>query len=92
MKLSKSKKIILLSSSLIVLLLVALWFLRIKPALGLYKVKRENFEAVITCKGEIQSEKAVLIMLPDVFLNQYGQSLRTNQLRAIDENELPPRY
>jgi HlyD family secretion protein len=67
MKLSKSKKIILLSSSLIVLLLVALWFLRIKPALGLYKVKRENFEAVITCKGEIQSEKAVLILLPDVF-------------------------
>lgn len=67
MKLSKSKKIILLSSALVVLLLVALWFLRIKPAMGMYKVKRENFEAVITCKGEIQSEKAVLILLPDVF-------------------------
>src|SRR5665647_520138 len=67
MKLSKSKKIILLASSIIVLLLVALWFLRIKPAMGLYKVKKENFEAVITCKGEIQSEKAVLILLPDVF-------------------------
>jgi len=67
MKLSKSKKIILLSSAFIVLLLVALWFLRIKPAMGIYKVKRENFEAVITCKGEIQSEKAVFILLPDVF-------------------------
>jgi len=67
MKLSRSKKNILLSSALIVLLLVALWFLRIKPAMGIYKVKRENFEAIITCKGEIQSEKAVFILLPDVF-------------------------
>lgn len=67
MKLSRSKKVILLSSALIVLLLAALWFLRIKPAMEMYKVKRENFEAVITCKGEIQSEKAVFILLPDVF-------------------------
>jgi multidrug efflux pump subunit AcrA (membrane-fusion protein) len=66
MTLSKSKKIIILSSGLFVLLLVAVWFLRIKPSLGIYTVKKENFEAIITCKGEIQSEKAVLITLPDI--------------------------
>jgi RND family efflux transporter MFP subunit len=64
---AKSKKIILLSTVLFVLFLTAIWFLRIKPALGIYKVKKENFEAIISCKGEIQSEKAVLINLPDVF-------------------------
>jgi multidrug efflux pump subunit AcrA (membrane-fusion protein) len=66
MTLSKSKKIIILSSGLFILLLVAVWFLRIKPSLGIYTVKKENFEAIITCKGEIQSEKAVLITLPDI--------------------------
>ncbi len=66
MNLSKSKKIILLSSVLFVLLITAMWFFRIKPALGLYKVKKEDFEAVISCKGEIQSEKAVFINIPDV--------------------------
>jgi multidrug efflux pump subunit AcrA (membrane-fusion protein) len=63
---SKSKKIVILASAILILLLLALWFFRIKPALGIYKVKRENFEAIVTCKGEIQSEKAVFITLPDV--------------------------
>jgi len=66
MNLTKSKKIVILSAASLVLLFVAIWFLRIKPAMGIYKVKRENFEAIITCKGEIQSEKAVLITIPDV--------------------------
>ena len=67
MRLSKSKKIILLSTVLLIVFMTAIWFLRIKPALGLYKVKKEDFEAIISCKGEIQSEKATLINLPDVF-------------------------
>ena len=70
MRLSKSKKIILGSTVLVVLLLVAVWFLRIKPSLGIYKVKKENFEAIITCKGEIQSEKAVFILLPDILTDR----------------------
>ncbi|MEI7420576.1 MAG: HlyD family efflux transporter periplasmic adaptor subunit [Prolixibacteraceae bacterium] len=70
MKLSKSKKIFLGSTALVVLLIVAVWFLRIKPSLGIYKVKKENFEAIITCKGEIQSEKAVFILLPDIFTDR----------------------
>lgn len=70
MKLSKSKKIILASSAVFVLLIVALWFLRIKPSLGIYKVKKENFEAVISCKGEIQSEKAVFIIIPEIICDR----------------------
>lgn len=67
MILTKSRKIILLSSAILMLLLIALWFFRIKPSMGIFKVKKDNFEAIITCKGEIQSEKAVFITLPDVF-------------------------
>ncbi len=67
MKLSKSKKIVLLAAVILVLLFTAMWFLKIKPSIGIYKVKKENFEAIITCKGEIQSEKAVFITIPDAF-------------------------
>ena len=70
MRLSKSKKIILGSTVVVVLLIVAVWFLRIKPSIGIYKVKKENFEAIITCKGEIQSEKAVNILLPDIITDR----------------------
>lgn len=66
MRLTKSRKIILLSAAGLVLLMVAVWFLRIKPARNIYKVKKENFEAVVNCKGEIQSERAILITVPDV--------------------------
>jgi RND family efflux transporter MFP subunit len=66
MTLTRSKKIAFIAAGLLVLLLVLIFFLRIKPALGVYKVKKENFEAIITCKGEIQSEKAILINVPDV--------------------------
>ena len=66
MKLSRTRKIILLSTIGILLLLIAAWFLRIKPGAGIYKVKKDNFEAIISCKGEIQSEKAIFISIPDV--------------------------
>ncbi len=66
MTLSKSKKIIFLSVGIFVLLVIAILIFRIKPATGIYKIKRENFEAIITSKGEIQSEKAVLITVPDI--------------------------
>lgn len=66
MILSKSRKIIFLSAGLFVLLIVAVWFFRAKPSTSIYKVRKENFEDIISCKGEIQSEKAVLITLPDI--------------------------
>lgn len=81
MKLSKSKKIILGSTAVFVLLIVALWVLRIKPSLGIYKVKKENFEAVISCKGEIQSEKAVFVNLPDIF---YERKLELWEIQIKD--------
>jgi len=81
MKLSKSKKIILGSAILVVLLSIAVWFLRIKPSLGIFKVKKENFEAVISCKGEIQSEKAVFINLPDIF---YDRKLELWEIQIKD--------
>jgi len=63
----KHKKLILISSGIIVLMMAGISFWEIKRPTKVYKVKRENFEALISCKGEIQSEKAVLITIPDVF-------------------------
>ena len=66
MRLSKSKKIVLLAALLIVAILISVWFFKRKPVATIYKVKKDNFEAVITCKGEIQSEKSIFISIPDV--------------------------
>ena len=63
----KHKKLLIICSGVFVVLLIAIYFLGIKPPSNIYKVKRENFEALISCKGEIQSEKAVLITIPDIF-------------------------
>lgn len=65
--LHKHKKLILISSVIFVLMMTGVYFVGIKPSSKVYKVKKENFEALISCKGEIQSEKAVLITIPDVF-------------------------
>ena len=66
----KSKKTIFIASALCVLLLVVIWMYIRKQVSGIYRVKKDNFEAIITCKGEIQSEKAVLINLPDIYRNR----------------------
>ena len=61
------KRVILISTAILVLIVAGVIWRSIKPPSNIYKVKRENFEALITCKGEIQSEKAVLITIPDIF-------------------------
>ncbi len=66
MSLSKSTKIILFSSVGLIALVILIVSLKARPSMNIYKVKKENFEAIISCKGEIQSEKAVLINIPDV--------------------------
>lgn len=63
----KHKKLILIAASIFILSIVGVYFMGIKPASNVYKVKRDNFESLISCKGEIQSEKAVLINIPDIF-------------------------
>ena len=63
----RRKKVILIIAGIMVPVIAALFFWGVKPSKGIFKVKRENFEALISCKGEIQSEKAVLITIPDIF-------------------------
>ena len=63
----KRKKNILIAAGILVLIIAAIFFWRVESLSKIYKVKRENFETVISCKGEIQSEKAVLINIPDIF-------------------------
>ena len=65
--LHKHKKLILIAFVTFILMMAGVYFVGIKPSSKVYKVKNENFEALISCKGEIQSEKAVLITIPDVF-------------------------
>jgi len=66
MTLSKRHKIILFSASGLLLLVILAGFFKTKPASVIHTVKKEDFEAIISCKGEIQSERAVFITLPDV--------------------------
>jgi multidrug efflux pump subunit AcrA (membrane-fusion protein) len=63
----KRKKIIFATTGALVIIIAASLFFGIKLPSNIYRVKLENFESIITCKGEIQSEKAVLITIPDVF-------------------------
>ncbi len=65
-KISK-RRLILISSAVVVVISAVIIWRGLKPPSNIYKVKRENFEALITCKGEVQSEKAVLITIPDIF-------------------------
>ncbi len=52
--------------SLVVLICGGIVYSKIKKASKIYKVKRENFEAFISCKGEIQSEKSRPIYFPEL--------------------------
>ena len=46
-----------------------------------YKVKREDFKASLTCKGEINGAKATEINLPDIICDR---SLRIYQIKIVD--------
>ena len=63
----KRKTIIFASVGALILIFAGTLFFGVKKATNVYKVKRETFESIISCKGEIQSEKAVLITIPDIF-------------------------
>lgn len=84
----KHKKIILVAAALFVLIIAGVYFLGIKPASNIYKVKRENFEALISCKGEIQSEKAVLINIPDIFGDRTLQIYDTQIKDLVPEGSI----
>lgn len=63
----KHKKWVLIASGVLAILLFGVIFGGVKSRSNIYKVKRDNFEALISCKGEIQSEKAELITIPSIF-------------------------
>jgi len=66
MKFMKRKSGLALLSFALILVFGLVIFLRLHRSSNIYVVKRDNFEAVITCKGEMQSERAVLINFPDI--------------------------
>ena len=61
----KRSRLALFSSGLILIVGLTV-FLSWPRSSNIYVVKKDNFESVITCKGEMQSEKAVLINFPDI--------------------------
>ena len=75
----KKKRLVLISISVILIAGIII-FLKVKQSANIFKVKKDNFEAIISCKGEIQSEKAVLINFPDILgdrtLDIYGLQIK----------------
>ena len=67
---NNTRLIIILSITVLVVVLAGVAFYRIKQSSNIYRVKRTNFEAFISCKGEIQGEKATLINFPDILGDQ----------------------
>jgi len=63
--LRKKNRLILIALTS-VLIIAGIIYLRLKRSSNIYVIKKENFEAIISAKGEIQSEKAVLINFPDI--------------------------
>jgi len=84
----KRKRPILVGAGLLVLIVSGMLFFGVKLPSNIYKVKRENFEAIISCKGEIQSEKAVLINLPDIFGDHTLEIYDTQMKDLIPEGSI----
>ena len=62
----RKKPRLVVSVVIAILVCVGIIYSRIKQSSDIYKVKRGNFEAFISCKGDIQSEKSTLINCPEL--------------------------
>ena len=75
----KHHRLVLIALALI-LIIAAIAYFSLKRSSNIYEVKRDNFEAVVSCKGEIQSEKSLLISFPDILsdrtLNIYQSQIK----------------
>ena len=84
----KRKTIIFASAGALILIFAGTLFFGVKKATNVYKVKRETFESIISCKGEIQSEKAVLITIPDIFGDRTLEIYETQIKDLIPEGSI----
>jgi len=64
----------------LILVVAAFAFFSLKRSSNIYEVRKDNFEAVVSCKGEIESEKSLLISFPDILsdrsLNIYQSQIK----------------
>jgi len=65
-----------------ILIVAAIAYFSLKRSSNIYEVKRDNFEAVVSCKGEIQSEKSLLISFPDI-LSDRTLSIYQSQIKDL---------
>lgn len=66
----------------LILIVAAIAYFSLKRSSNIYEVKRDNFEAVVSCKGEIQSEKSLLISFPDI-LSDRKLSIYQSQIKDL---------
>ena len=84
----KHKRLIFSAAGAVVLIIAATLYFGVKLPSNVYKVKQEDFEAIITCKGEIQSEKAVRITIPDIFGDRRLEIYETTIKDLIPEGSI----
>jgi multidrug efflux pump subunit AcrA (membrane-fusion protein) len=79
-KFMKNRNRLIIISIAVILIIVGIVYFRVKQSTNIFVVKKDNFEAIISTKGEIQSKKAVLINFPDILgdrmLNIYQSQIK----------------
>jgi len=66
----------------LILIVATIAYFSLKRSSLIYEVKKDNFEAVVSCKGEIQSEKSLLISFPDI-LSDRTLSIYQSQIKDL---------
>lgn len=77
----KKQRLILISVAAILIALIIIYY-STRGASNIYVIKKENFEATVSCKGEIQSEKAVLINFPEL-LSERNLNIYQSQIKDL---------
>lgn len=77
----KKQRLILISVAAILIVSIIIYY-STRGASNIYVIKKENFEATVSCKGEIQSEKAVLINFPEL-LSERNLNIYQSQIKDL---------
>lgn len=79
-KLKRKSQRLILILTFVIFIVGIIVYLKVQQTTNIYVVKKDNFEAIISAKGEIQSKKNVLINFPevmaDVTLNIYQSQIK----------------